>query len=157
MKYCKRKIIISICLSIFFGILIGGYLFSDIKPRSFLALNQCENNCLNPSELMGLLTSVGIQKFPNFIPFAAYETDKSVAIKHPLPKAPIHYVIFPKKDIKNMAEISKGDEEYLIDCHALISKIIKGEGLEKYRVYTNGSGYQFTAYLHFHLQAENPE
>ena len=157
MKNCKRKIIISVCLSVFFGILIGGYLFSDTKSRSILALNQCENSCLNPNEIIGLLTSVGIQKLPDFIPSVIFETDKSIAIKHPLPQSPVHYVIFPKKDIKNMAEISKGDEEYLIDCYALISKIIKDENLIKYRIYTNGPDYQFTAYLHFHLQAENPK
>jgi hypothetical protein len=157
MKNCKRKIIISACFSILFGILIGGYLFSDTKPRSILALNQCENTCMNPNEIIGLLTSVGIQKFQDFIPSVIFETDKSIAIKHPLPQSPIHYVIFPKKDIKNISEISQGDEEYLIDCYALISKIIKDEGLGKYRVYTNGTGYQFTAYLHFHLQAENPK
>ncbi len=157
MKNCKRKIIISVCLSIFFGILIGGYLFSDTKPRSILVLNQCENTCLNPNEITGLLTSVGIQKFPNFIPSVIFETDKNIAIKHPLPQSPIHYVIFPKKDIKNISEISQEDEEYLIDCYTLISKIIKDENLTKYRVYTNGPDYQFTAYLHFHLQAENPK
>jgi len=157
MKNCKRKIIISICLSVFFGILIGGYLFSDTKPRSILAFNQCENTCLNPNEMVGLLTSVGIQKFPGFIPSVILETDKSIAIKHPFPQSPVHYVIFPKKDIKNVSEISEEDKEYLIDCYALISKIIKDEGLAKYKVYTNGPGYQFTAYLHFHLQAEAPE
>ena len=157
MKNFKRKIIISVCFSILFGILIGGYLFSDTKPRSILALNQCKNSCLNPNEITGLLTSVGIQKFPDFIPSVIFETDKSVAIKHPLSQSPIHYVIFPKKDIKNISEISQEDKEYLIDCYVLISKIIKEENLEKYKVYTNGPDYQFTAYLHFHLQAENPK
>lgn len=157
MKNCERKIIISVCLSILFGILIGGYLFSDTKPRSILALNRCENSCLNLNEITGLLASVGIQKFPDFIPSVIFETDKSIVIKHPLPQSSIHYVIFPKKDIKNISEIFQEDEEYLIDCHTLISKIIKDENLTKYRIYTNGPDYQFTAYLHFHLQAEKPE
>lgn len=149
--------IIGICLAIFLGILIGGYLFSDTKPRSILALNQCENTCLNPNEMVGLLTSAGIQKFSGFIPSVILETNKSIAIKHPFPQSSIHYVIFPKKDIKNISEISEEDGEYLIDCYASISKIIKDEKLTKYKVCTNGQGYQFTAYLHFHLQAEAPE
>ena len=157
MKNCKRKIIISVCLSVFLGILIGGYLFSDTKPRSILALNQCEGTCINPNEIIGLLTSAGIQKFPDFIPSVVLETDKSIAIKHPFPQSPTHYVIFPKKDIKNISEISQEDEEYLIDCYALISKIVKDKKLAKYKVCTNGPGYQFTAYLHFHLQAEMPK
>lgn len=157
MKNYKRKIIISVCFSVFFGILIGGYLFSDTSPRSILALNQCENTCLNPNELVGLLTSAGIQKFSDFVPSVVLETNKSIAIKHPSSQSPIHYVIFPKKDIKNISEISQEDEEYLIDCYALISRIIKDEKLAKYKVCTNGPGYQHTTYLHFHLQAETPE
>ena len=157
MKNCKRKIAISICLSVFLGILIGGYLFSDTKPRSILALNQCGDIYMNPNETIGLLTSMGIQKFPGFIPSVISETDKSIAIKHPFPQSPVHYVIFPKKDIKNISEVSREDEEYLTDCYALISKIIKDEGITKYKVCTNGPGYQLTTYLHFHLQAEAPE
>lgn len=151
----NKKLTLIIRLSILFGILIGGYLFRDTKPRSFLALDECKGTCLNPNELIGLLTSIGIQKFPDFTASVIYETDKSIAIKHPFPQSQIHYVIFPKKDIKNISEISEEDKEYLIDCYALIAKIIQEEKLENYQVITNGPGYQFTNYLHFHIKAGN--
>lgn len=154
MENCKKRIIISICISVVCGVLMGGYLFSGVQPRSFLALNQCKNNCLNYQELTGLLASVGIQKFPGFIPSLVLETEKSIAVQHPIPEAPIHYVIFPKKDIKNVGELSKEDEKYLSDAFAVIAKLIERENLTKYQIISNGPGYQFTAYLHFHLKAE---
>ncbi len=154
MENCNKKLIISICVSIVCGVLMGGYLFSEVQPRSFLSLNQCENNCFSYQDLAGLLTSVGIQKFPDLVPSVVLETDKSIAVKHPVPEAEIHYVIFPKKDIKNVGELSKEDEEYLSDAFAVIAKLIENENLTKYQVISNGPGYQFTAYLHFHLKAE---
>ena len=61
------KIILLTLISIGLGILIGGYLFSKSQPRSFLALNRCEN-CLSPEDLLGLVASVGIQRFPKLVP-----------------------------------------------------------------------------------------
>jgi histidine triad (HIT) family protein len=150
----RKKIIITVCVSVVCGVLIGGYLFSGVQPRSFLSLNQCENNCFSYQDLTGLLTSVGIQKFPSLIPSLVFETEKSIAVKHPVPESPIHYVIFPKKDIKNVGELSKEDEEYLSDAFAVIAKLIEKENLTHYQIISNGPGYQFTHYLHFHLKAE---
>lgn len=135
------------------GVVIGGYLFADTRPRSLLALNKCENSCLKPNELAGLVASVGIQRFPSFIPYVVMETDKTIVIKHPAPEARIHYVIIPKKDIKNLGEASQEDKEYLLDVFAVISKIVKEQHLEQYRVVTNGPAYQTATYLHFHLMA----
>ncbi|MCX5895637.1 MAG: hypothetical protein NTZ51_07405 [Proteobacteria bacterium] len=104
--------------SLFFlsvGVIIGGYLFSQSQPRSVLSINQCKD-CLSAEDLAGLLVSAGIQKLPGLIPFVVFETDKTIAIKSPLPEAQIDYVIFPKKDIKNIGEIAKEDAPYLIDA-----------------------------------------
>lgn len=135
------------------GIVIGGYLFADTRPRSILALNKCENSCLKPNELAGLVASVGIQRLPSFILYVVMETDKTIVIKHPSPEARIHYVIIPKRDIKNIGEASAEDKEYLVDVFAVISQIVKEQHLEQYRVVTNGPAYQSATYLHFHLMA----
>jgi len=135
---------------LFFGIVIGGYLFSQSQPRSLLALNQCDN-CLNPNDLAGLLASVGVQKLPGMVPFIVFETDKTIAIKLPLQKQHFHYVIIPKKDIKNIGELSEADAPYLIDAHLVARQIIEKDKLYKYRWYTNGPGFQNVTYLHFHL------
>jgi hypothetical protein len=112
------KIILLVLISICVGILIGGYLFSQSQPRSFLAINRCQN-CLTHEDLLGLIASVGIQKFPSLMPFVVFETDKTVVIKHPFSLGRIHYVIIPKKDIKNIGEISEADTQYLTDAFLL--------------------------------------
>jgi scavenger mRNA decapping enzyme DcpS-like protein len=98
----KLKRIGSLLLPLLIGVLVGGYLFSDTRPRSFLALNHCEGNCLQANELLGLLTSVGIQKFPSLVPGVVKETDKVIVMKHPTPHARIHYLVIPRKDVNTL-------------------------------------------------------
>ena len=134
------------------GVVSGGYLFSDSRPRSFLAFNRCEK-CLGTTELIGLMASVGIQKTGGAIPFKVMETDKTIVIRHPLSKMRIHYVIIPKKDIRDVGDLSAEDTDYLIDMYAVATELIRKERLSRYRLYTNGPGYQAVGYLHFHLIA----
>ena len=149
----KFKIIFLVLISICVGILIGGYLFSQSQPRSFLAINRCQN-CLTHEDLLGLLASVQIQKFSGLMPFKVFETDKTVVIKLPFSSHRIHYVIIPKKDIKNIGEISETNAQYLTDVFFVARWIIEREKLSKYTFYTNGPGSQDVTYLHFHLVAE---
>lgn len=146
-------IILLVLISLCIGILIGGYLFSQSQPRSFLAINRCQS-CLTHKDLLGLLASVAIQKFPGLMPFKVLETDKTVVIRHPFSSNKIHYVIVPKKDIKNIGEISEADAQYLTDAFFVARWLIEREKLSKYRLYTNGPGSQGVTYLHFHLVAE---
>lgn len=150
----KLKPLILILLTLLVGVVIGGYLFSDSQPRSFLAIHKCQNTCLHPNELVGLLTSVGIQKLPMLIPSVRAETEKTVVIEHPAPEARIHYLVVPKKDIKNIADVTEAEEEYLVDAFRVIRGMVKEKNLVKYRVVTNGPGYQGVTYLHFHLLAQ---
>lgn len=136
------------------GFMIGGYLFADTQRRTVLALHNCEKNCLRPNELAGLLVSVGIQRFPSFIPSIVMQTDKTLVIAHPSPQDRIHYVIIPKKDIKNIGELSEDDREYLVDAFSAVSHIVKDQHLKQYEVITNGPAYQAATYLHFHLIAQ---
>jgi hypothetical protein len=98
--------------------LIGGYLFSQSQPRSFLAINRCDS-CLTHEDLLGLLASIQIQKVSGLMPFKVFETDKTVVVKLPFSSYRIHYVIIPKKDIKNIGEISEADAQYLTDAFLL--------------------------------------
>ncbi len=151
MKNARTVLLMLFALSI--GIAIGGYLFSRTQPRSFLALNRCGGTCYQANELLGLLTSVGIQRFPAIFPAVVKETDKTIVIEHPAPEARIHYLVIPKKDIKNIGELSDADRESLIDTFAVVREIVKEKSLVNYRVTTNGPGYQGATYLHFHLTA----
>ncbi|MCK5219585.1 HIT domain-containing protein [bacterium] len=148
----KNKII-SFSVGVIFsivGFVLGGYLFSESRPRSFLAFNKCEN-CLHPNELIGLVASVGIRKFPNLIPSVVLETDKTIVIKHPAPADRFHYIIIPKKDIKNIGDLSESDRDYVVDIFAVVTEIIRKNNLQRYRLWTNGPSNQIVAYLHFHL------
>ena len=135
------------------GIIIGGYLFSGVQPRSFLTLHDCESKCLTSKEFLGLLGSVGMQKFGGAIPLVIKETDKTVAIVHPRPQARVHYVVIPKIDIKDIGDIKEGSEPYVVDAFGVIAELVRENDLSKYRIITNGPGYQSVAYLHFHLLA----
>lgn len=132
------------------GVLIGGYLFSDTRSRSILALHRCEN-CLHPNEVLGLIASVGIAKTPGLVPSVVLETDKTLAIAHPAPSARRHFVIIPKRDIKNVGEIGAEDEAYLVDSFAVMTELIREYDLSTYRLWSHGPGNQMVAYLHFHL------
>ncbi|HEY3041945.1 MAG TPA: HIT domain-containing protein [Pyrinomonadaceae bacterium] len=149
----KLKIILLMLAALIMGVILGGYLFANTRPRSFLALNKCEGTCLQSKELLGLLTSVGIQRFPGLVPSVVKETDKTIVIEHPSPQARIHYLVIPKKDIKNIGEVSDEDSEYLIDAFKVTREIIKEKNLTDYRLTTNGPGFQTMTYFHFHFTA----
>lgn len=148
-----KKILLYIVILII-GITISGYLFSDSQPRSFLAVNKCHGNCYKLNDLVGLVASVGIQKVDDLIPFVVYETDKTLVIKHPFPEWQTHLVVIPKKDIRDVSDLTTDDKEYLADAYAVIGKLIKDNNLRNYKVITNGPGLQQVTYLHFHLLAK---
>lgn len=145
-----RKTVISL-LIFALGIGVGGYLFANTQPRSLLALNQCEGNCYKKRELAGLIASAGIQRMPGFIPRVVAESDKCVAIVHPKPESKYHYVMFPKRDVKNIGELTSEDEPFVMGCFALIPELVTRSGTRDYRILSNGPGYQDIAYLHFHF------
>lgn len=135
------------------GFLVGGFLFADSKPRSLLNIFSCDN-CLALNDVAGLFASVIVQKMPRLIPNVIVETDKTIVFKHPRPKYRIHYMFVPKKDIKNIGEITDEDSEYIIDLFSTIVAIVNKLGTKNYKLWTNGPGKQDVTYLHFHLGAE---
>src|SRR2546422_6716177 len=146
----KLKPIFVRVLCLFIGLVSGGVLFSQSQPRSLLAIHHC-HQCLDVNDLAGLLASVGIQKFPGLLPSVVYETDRTIAMQLPSAKHGAHYVIIPKKDIKNIGEMSAEDEQYLIDIFAVAQYLIKEKALSHYQITTNGPDFQDVTYLHFHL------
>lgn len=133
------------------GVASGGYLFARSLPRSFLALGSCDRDCYRPNQLAGLLASAGIQRLPALVPGVVLETDKCIAIDHPLPHRRPHYVLFPKRDIKSIGSIAPDDVPYVLDCLAMMRELAERTGISAYRVTTNGPGLQDIGYLHFHF------
>ena len=133
------------------GVAIGGALFSRAQPRPAPPLKRCEE-CLSPKALAGLLAAVGMKTAPGLMPFVVYETDKTIAIREPLPRDHRHYVIIPKKDVRNIGEITPADSGYLLDALLVSRHLIEVDQMSRYRLYTNGPGLQSVTYLHFHLE-----
>ena len=149
----RIKTILLVLLIFSVGVVCGGYLFAASQPRSFLAVGRCEGTCLQPNELVGLVASVGIQRFPGLIPSVVKETDKTIAIVHPSPNARTHFVVIPKRDIKNIGQLSEADRDFLVDMYGVSRQLIDENGLVNYQLIANGPGYQTATYLHFHLIA----
>ena len=149
----KRRVVALVGVSFVLGIVVGGYLFHNSRPRSFIALNNCQGSCLNSNDLLGLLTSVGMQRFSGWVPKVVKETDKTIVIESPQPLARLHYIVMPKKDFKNAADLDETGRDYVVDAFAVMGEIIREKNLVNYRITTNGPGYQTMTYMHFHLMA----
>lgn len=147
----KTAIFISILL---LGIIIGGYMFSDTQPRSVIALHKCEQQCYKANELTGLLASVGIQKLNGLLPNVKFETDKILVVDYPTPRTTYHEVVIPKKDIRDISDITEEDMQYLMETFAYMGKEIREHKLRQYKIVSNGPDYQQMTYLHFHLIGE---
>jgi hypothetical protein len=138
-------------LAFVFGVVAGGVLLGGSQRRSFAAVGNCQGNCYKPNDLAGLLVSTGIRLAPSSLPKLVRETDRCVAIAHPSPQAPKHFVLFPKRDMKNIADISAEDGPFVLGCFDLLRAIVQEYQVKDYRVVTNGPDLQQITYLHWHL------
>ena len=84
-----------------------------------------------------------------------YEDDICLAFKDIDPKAPVHVLIIPKKEIPSMAEATEGDKELLGHMMVTASQVARDLGVSDsgYRlvVNTNKEGGQEVYHLHMHL------
>ncbi len=84
-----------------------------------------------------------------------YEDDLCLAFRDIDPKAPVHILIIPKKEIPSMAEVSQDDQGLLGHLLVIASKVAKELGISDsgYRLVTNtnNEGGQEVHHLHIHL------
>ena len=143
-----------ILVALLLGVAVGAWLFSRTIPRSFLAVQRCQQgSCLRPNDLVGLFASAGIQQLPALIPSVG-ESSECIAIRHPKPEGRHHLVFFPKRDVRNILELQAEDAPFVLGCFALARELAAREGVLNYRLYTNGPALQHVTYLHFHLVAK---
>jgi histidine triad (HIT) family protein len=76
------------------------------------------------------------------------------------PKAPIHYLLLPKKHIPTLMELSPNDQEVLMDIFLTAKDLAREKEFEEqgFRLVANckeGAG-QSVFHLHFHLLAGRP-
>lgn len=136
------------------GVLVGGIIFSRTIPRSVLAPASCDSRCLKPAEIAALLLSAGMRAAPFAIPGAAVESDKCIGIPHWRPEGRYHVAFFPKRDVRNVMELSPEDMPYLLDCLALARTHVQQAGFANYRFVSNGPALQHVSYFHFHIIAK---
>ncbi|MGB2692821.1 MAG: histidine triad nucleotide-binding protein [Thermodesulfobacteriota bacterium] len=84
-----------------------------------------------------------------------YEDDLCLAFNDIDPKAPVHILIIPKKEIPSMAEVSQDDQGLLGHLLVIASQVAKEQGISDsgYRLVanTNNEGGQEVHHLHIHL------
>ena len=138
------------------GLVCGYWLFCDTRPRPLLTCKLSRtptDSAFSRSQLAGLLASVLVQKCPHLIPRIVLETDKTLVFKHPRHK--IHYMFVPKRDIKNIGELSAYEGEHIVDLFACMVTCINRLAIRDYKIWSNGPGKQDVAYLHFHLGSDD--
>lgn len=83
-----------------------------------------------------------------------YEDDTCFAIKDINPVAPIHYLIIPRKTIRNLGQVEKEDEPILGHLLYVASSLAKKEKLDDgFRICVNTDAHacQTVYQLHVHL------
>lgn len=83
-----------------------------------------------------------------------FENETILAFKDLHPKAPVHILIVPKKEIANLQSVEPEDYPLIGEVIEVAQKLAKEFGIEDgYRLLTNnGSGAGQTVFhLHFHL------
>ena len=152
----KFKFIAAIVFSVAGGFLLGAASIHRPIPNAPVELPPARKPW-DPKDVMGLIGSLGIRALAGrleTLPLVALETDRTFALAVSTGKTKVHYVLVPKKDIRDIDEIAPGDEPYLTDVFLTARQLVEKEGLYNYRIYTNGPGRQSVGYLHFHLVGE---
>jgi len=82
-----------------------------------------------------------------------YEDESVIAFKDINPRAPVHILIVPKKEIPTLKDITSEDELLLGHCLTVAKLVAQNHNLEGYRIVLNvdKAGGQEVFHLHFHL------
>lgn len=79
------------------------------------------------------------------------ETDGVVAIKDIAPKAPIHYLIFPKKHIRDLQSIDKADLPLVNEIAQMAQEISRTlSGSQAFRLVFNNGAQAGQSVFHMH-------
>lgn len=135
------------------GAAVGGWFFAGTRWRPFLVPAGAGPG-INREELLGLIGSITVRRAPQALPDVVMTTKYTVAFVSPWPESRTHIVIVPRRDIKDLADLRKGDEPYVVDAMAVAGRLARLRGLKRWQVLTRGPGEQTVRYLHFHLLSQ---
>ena len=89
-----------------------------------------------------------------------YEDERALAFRDVNPKAPVHILIVPKKDIARLSEAQSGDEQLLGHLLTVGAEIARKEGIDGtgYRLVINNGAHagESVPHLHVHLLGGRP-
>ena len=142
-----------IFITLLAGVILGAAMIHRPIPNAPVELPPVRHPW-NPKDVLGLLGSIGIREFAGHlenIPHIVLETDRTFAIEVPDRWGRVHFVLVPKKDIRDVGQITAEDQAYLTDVFLTARHLAEKERLYGYRLYTNDRHLQSVAYLHFHL------
>lgn len=101
---------------------------------------------------MSIFKDIIDRKIPASI---VYEDEDVIAFNDISPEAPVHILVVPKKQIKNLDDATEEDLILLGKLQLTIAKIARQVGVDKtgYRVITNNgqNAGQTVFHLHYHL------
>lgn len=83
-----------------------------------------------------------------------YENEYVIAFHDIEPQAPVHVLIVPKKEIRDLQSIEESDRIIMLEVVSCAQQLAKSLGIEKgYRLVTNcgSEAGQSIFHLHFHL------
>jgi histidine triad (HIT) family protein len=84
-----------------------------------------------------------------------YEDDECIAFRDIDPKAPVHILLVPRKEIPSLDQVTENDKTLLGHLMVKASEIAKAEGISDsgYRVVvnTNNEGGQEVYHIHLHI------
>lgn len=87
------------------------------------------------------------------------ENDRVVVINDRAPKAPIHYLIIPKKHFSDVSELTENDRDYAADILLMAKKLSEADEKAKaFRLVSNNGALvgQEVFHIHFHFFAGLP-
>jgi len=88
-----------------------------------------------------------------------FENERILAFKDIAPKAPVHLLIIPKKEIPNLQSVSTEDMPLVTEMLFVVQQLAQEFGIAGgYRLLTNNGagGGQVVHHLHFHLLGGSP-
>ena len=88
-----------------------------------------------------------------------FENRECLAFRDINPKAPVHFLVIPRRHIANLWDTQASDEGLLGRIQLMIPKIAKDQGLDSgFRTVLNTGpgGYQEVYHMHYHVLGGGP-
>ena len=84
-----------------------------------------------------------------------YEDDQALAFRDVSPKAPVHVLIVPKKDLARISEAAAGDEPLLGHLLTVAAEVARQQGIDTtgYRLVINKGAHAGESVPHLHVHS----